>query len=306
MFYAPNKLEKGDKVALIAPSGSIIDSSRIDFAMTYFRNLGLQPVEGFNIRNINGHVAGTEENRAKELNQAFADESIKGIFCIRGGNGAAKILDRIDYDLIKRNPKCFYGYSDISVIHAALNQKVGLITYHTPMAAEFNFSQADPYTLAQFETYIFNPYKVGIFELPKDKHLEFLVPGKAKGLLCGGNLAALASTMGTPYEIDTRGKIFFIEEVGESPIKIDRRINAFRLAGKLSQCAGIIFGDFTNCTTDIVHSLSLETVIEQLELSVPTIRNIPCGHDIPTASLPLGVEVEIDSDENNIKIIGLP
>jgi len=311
-MYSQVKLQQGDRVALIAPSGSIASAERVDYAVEYFKKLGLIPVEGANCRNIYGHLAGTDDQRAADFNWAFADESIKAVFCIRGGNGAAKILDKINFEQIKKNPKCFYGYSDISVLHAAINQKTGLITYHTPMASEPNFAEADAYTLAQFEQYIFEPRRTGPIETPDDwtpdvlnttflkatpggQPPQFLNKGTAEGLLCGGNLAAISGTMGTPYEIDTRGKIFFIEEVGQRPPHIDRRLNAFKLAGKFDECAGVIFGGFTNCKASDKYSLDIPTIIHNLGLKVPVIWNFPCGHDLPTASLPLGAKVRMDS-----------
>jgi len=302
IMYVPASLQAGDQDALIAPSGSIGDGAHVDYAVEFSRRLGLVPVEGASCRKINGHLAGTEAERAADFNWAFGDPDIKGVFCIRGGNGAAKILDKIDFDLIRANPKGFYGYSDISVLHAAINQRTGLITYHTPMLAEPNFQQADVYTLDQHRRYIFDPGYKGGLELPEG-NLDFLVEGTAEGMLCGGNLAALSGTMGTPYEIDTRGKIFFIEEVGQSPPHIDRRLNGFRLAGKLSHCAGIIFGQFTNCAGAGRLSLDVEAVIRSLGLTVPVIWNFPCGHELPTTSLPMGAVARMDSRAGTLTIV---
>lgn len=295
----PTPLQKGDKVALIAPSSPISDGSRIDYAVEYIKNLGLVPIEGANCRKSHGHLAGSDKERAHDLNLAFANPDIKGIFCIRGGNGVVRLLDKIDYSAIKENPKFFCGYSDISLLLNVIHQKTGLITYHTPLLGEPNFAEADPFTLSQFEQYIFNPKAITNNFLPPGYNLDFW-PNEpanliAEGQVCGGNLSGISVLMGTPFELDTRGKIFFIEVVGERPQRVDRMLHGMRLAGKFDQCVGVIFGDFTNCKPDGVYPcLDIPTIIKELELTVPTIWNFPCGHILPTTSFPIGGVMRID------------
>ena len=300
----PNPLKKGDRVALITPSSPIAKDENVEFAIGYFKKLGFEPVEGANCRRQYGHLAGFDSERAADFNWAFGDDSIKGVFCIRGGNGAAKILDRVDFGAVAKNPKLFCGYSDISALHAAIHQKTGLITYHTPLAGDESFTVADGYTLAQFEKYILNPNAKGAIEKPPGHSWEFLVEGKAEGPLCGGNLSCLSALMGTPYELDTEGKIFFIEEVGEKPPRIDRKLNAFKMAGKFDGCVGVIFGGFTNCKIDNpASSLDILTIVKNLELKVPVVWGFPCGHSLPTASLPLGANARLDSANSSIELI---
>jgi len=291
----PKPLKPGDRVALIAPSSPILSVERLDYAVAYVESLGLEPVVGESCRSMYGHLAGTDATRAADVNWAFADASIAGIFCIRGGNGAAMVLDRIDFDTAMANPKFFCGYSDISALHAALNNR-GLATYHTPMAAELNFAQADAYTLGLLAQLVLSPVDTGEIPLPEGHSTKTLVGGIAEGAICGGNLSSLSALMGTPYELDTRGKILFIEEVGTNPPRVDRMLNGWRLAGKFDQSAGVIFGDFTNCDPiDPAHSLSISEILHNLNLKVPSIYNFPCGHILPTASLPFGMAMRLDA-----------
>jgi len=299
----PKALTKGDKVALIAPSSPVLNEERLDFAISYIKGLGLLPVAGKSCRSHYGHLAGTDELRAADINRAFRDADIAGIFCIRGGNGAAKTLDKINFDLVRNNPKFFCGYSDITALHAAIN-KTGLATYHTPMISEASFAAADEYTLGQLEKYVFNPLATGIVETPKEHIPKTLTEGIAEGIICGGNLSCLSALMGTPFEIDTKDKIFFIEEVGTNPPRIDRMLNGLRLAGKFDDCAGVIFGDFTNCNYDNpAFSLEIPEILQNLNLKVPAIYNFPCGHILPTASLPFGLAARLNAHQNTLEIV---
>ena len=306
----PNPLKKGDKVALIAPSSPISDPARVDYAVDFIQSLGLVPVEGANCRKSHGHLAGSDSQRAADLNWAFSDPEIKGIFCMRGGNGVVRLLDKIDYEAIAQNPKFFCGYSDISILLNTINQRTGLVTYHTPLLSEPNFAQADPYTLEQFTRYIFDPTATGQLAFPQGVAMDVWenhpTHTTATGTICGGNLSGLSVLMGTPYEIDTKGKIFFIEVVGERPQRVDRMLHGMRLAGKFDQCTGVIFGDFTNCGQDGVYpALDIPTIIAELELTVPVIWNFPCGHILPTASFPIGVPSVLDT-QTKVLSIGTP
>ena len=299
----PKALRTGDKVALIAPSSPIQNPERLEYAVSFVKSLGLEPVAAKSCHSHYGHLAGDDATRAGDVNRAFGDAAISGIFCIRGGNGAARTLDKIDFDIIKSNPKFFCGYSDITALHAALN-RVGLATYHTPMASEVNFAEADDYTLDLFKRFVFCPHDIDEIPLPSEHNTQTLVGGTAEGILCGGNLSSLATLMGTPYEIDTKGKILFIEEVGTNLPRVDRILNGLRLAGKFEQCTGVIFGDFTNCDPiEPSFSLTMPEILSALNLTVPCIYNFPCGHILPTASLPLGASVRLDATNCKLHIM---
>ncbi|MCL2841030.1 MAG: LD-carboxypeptidase [Defluviitaleaceae bacterium] len=300
----PKALVKGNKVALVAPSSPVAGDVRLDYALSYVTNLGFDVVVGESCHSSYGHFAGEDSVRAGDINRFFKDTSIHGIFCIRGGNGAGKILDKIDYEAIKKNPKPFFGYSDVSALNIAINQRTQLVTFHTPMFSEPNFADADTYTLSHLERFIFDTRFSGLVEYPENHQPKTLVSGIAEGALCGGNLSCFSATMGTPYEIDTAGKIFFIEDVGINPPRIDRMLNGLRLAGKFDNCAGIIFGDFTNCPPiDPNYSLEIPEILHNLNLNCPAIYNFPCGHLIPTTSLPMGAIVKFDGVSCTLEVL---
>lgn len=304
-LHRPAPLKSGDKVALIAPSGPLLEASRLKFAMRYLKDLGLIPVCGESCLARLGYLAGDDGLRARDINWAFEDAEIRGIFCIRGGYGAARILDAIDYEIIRRNPKFFSGYSDITALHIAINQKAGLMTFHTPMLCEAGFRRADAYTLANFNKYMFETGVNGDIFNPPGRIWEFLVDGRAEGMLCGGNLTVITSLLGTAYEIDTRGKIFFLEDVGEEPYKIDRMLNQIQMAGKFDKTLGIIFGDFSKCGPDAAaaeSTFSIPEIILRLGLKMPILYGFACGHCTPTASLPLGAIAVLDSFTNSFTI----
>ena len=299
-LHRPAPLKAGDKVALVAPSGPLLIPERLDFAIRWLEDRGLVPICAESCTARHGYLAGEDDLRARDINLAFKDANIKGIFCIRGGYGAARILDRINYDIVRKNPKFFCGYSDVTALHTAINQRAGLMTFHTPMLCQADFCHADPYTLGHFEKYMFKTdISGGIFN-PMGRKWEFVSGGRAVGLLCGGNLSVITSLMGTTYEIDTKDKIVFFEDVGEEPYKIDRMLTQLRLSGKLDAAAGIIFGDFADCD-----AVEVKEIIRGFAkcLKIPILYNFACGHCAPTASLPLGTVAALDSFVNSLQIM---
>lgn len=302
------KLRKGDRVGLIGTSG-VISEDRLREGIEFVKKIGLEPVVGESCRGEYGYLSGSDELRAGDLNRFFEDKSIAGIFCMRGGYGAPRILDLIDYEMIKRNPKIFIGYSDITALHIALNQKSDLITYHSPMPSTEFYQEVDEYTLKNFLKNIMEDESVAekkSVENPVGQEIAALVHGEAQGELIGGNLTLIASLMGTPYEIDTRGKILFLEDIDEEPYRIDRMLTQLRLAGKFREAAGIILGSFANCEAkNPEKSLTLEEVIEDIIVSAgkPAIKNLAAGHCLPTLTLPLGKVVKISSEPESIEII---
>lgn len=303
-LHRPTPLKAGNKVALIAPSGPLLHTQRLNYAMRYLNGLGLIPICGESCHVRHGYLAGRDYLRARDINRAFGDADIKGIFCIRGGYGAARILDRINYDAARHNPKFFCGYSDVTALHSAFNQRANLVTFHTPMLCEASFQRADTYTLGYFNKFMFETSINGDLNNPPARMWKFLTNGRTQGRLCGGNLTVIASLLGTPYELDTKGKIIFLEDIGEEPYKIDRMLNQLQMAGKFDDAVGIVFGDFTDCESDdAASSLSIQEIIGGLHFKIPVLYNFACGHCTPTASLPLGTTASLDSAANSFKII---
>lgn len=303
------KLNRGDKVALIGTSG-VIPEERLLEGIEFVKKIGLNPVVGDSSRANYGYLSGSDQLRADDFNRFFKDKSIAAIFCMRGGYGAPRILDLIDYEMVKKNPKIFIGYSDITALHIALNQRCNLVTYHSPMPSTEFYKGVDEYTLNSFLNNIMDGVKSNISnEIIKNiepQEIIELIPGIAQGELVGGNLTLIASLMGTPYEIDTKGKILFLEDVDEEPYRIDRMLTQLRLAGKFKEAEGIVLGSFTNCNSkNPEKSLTLEEVIRDTLFSAgkPMIKNLTAGHCLPSLTLPLGKKVKMDTRDGSLEIL---
>ncbi|HCW54440.1 MAG TPA: LD-carboxypeptidase [Clostridium sp.] len=293
----PQPLKCGDKIALIAPCGPV-KQDRIEASIRSIEELGLNVVLCESCTCSRGFLAGkSDKSKADEVNHIFKDKNIKGIFAMRGGYGASRILPMLDYDLIKANPKVFVGYSDVTALHIAFNQKCGFITFHGPMASTELYKGVDEYTINSFKKNIFSNEPLGIIENPNGETLKTLVKGNAEGILTGGNLSLLVSSIGTKYEINTKNKILFIEEVGEEPYRIDRMLLQLKQSGKFKDAAGIVLGQFTKCDPcEPEKSLTLEEIFDELICSEnkPVLYNISCGHSVPTMTLPLGAKARIE------------
>lgn len=301
----PKPLQKGDKVAIIAPA-SPSDKNLIDKCIASLNELGLKVVIGESCLSEHGFLSGTDDIRANDINCMFADKNIKGIFALRGGYGCARLLDLIDFKLIKKNPKIFIGYSDITALHIAINQKSKLITYHGPMISTELIKGLDEYSADYYKKFIFEHEKIEDLLNPEGNSLEIINNGIASGELIGGNLSLICSSLGTKYEINTKNKILFLEEVDEVPYKVDRMLTHLKQSGKLKEANGIILGAFTNCIApNNKKSLSLQEVFNEiiLPLKKPTISNLACGHCLPTLTLPLGEKVLLDANNKKIKIL---
>lgn len=308
MKNKPLPLKLGDKVAVVAPS-SATDEKTVHNGERKLRAMGLNPVMFPTCYTNYGHLAAPDIERARDINGAFKDESIKAIICLRGGYGTPRILNLLDYEMIKNNPKVFIGFSDITSLHIAFNQLCNMTTFHGPMATS-NFAKLindkfefEPYTYNSIRQNIFTNEKVGEHVNPKNESLESNCKGEALGELIGGNLSLLVSTMGSPYEIDTKGKILFIEEVNEPIYKIDRMLTTLSLAGKFEECSGLIFGTFTGCDREEKSyegglDLTLQEVINNtvVPFNKPIIYNFKAGHSFPQPTLPFGTKVKIDAD----------
>lgn len=300
----PRKLKLGDTVGIPAPA-SPVDRGEIEAAAIWLKRLGLKVRFGRTLSLRCGYLAGDDGVRAEELNLMFADPGIAAIICARGGYGTARIADRLDYTMISRNPKVFWGYSDISFLHAAIGKFSGLVTFHGPMMIDLTERAAGedgchhvrphPLTLAGFAG-LLRPAPLHYTEAISPLHT--LVPGEACGPLTGGNLSLIVSTLGTPYELDTRGKLLLIEEIDEEPYRIDRMLNQLWQAGKLSEAAGIVVGDFRNCQpSKPQESLSLGEVLQDYlgRAGKPALAGFRIGHCSPNTAVPLGVEAKLST-----------
>lgn len=308
----PRALQPGDTVGLITPATYVSDPDSLVLAERTIRYFDLKPKFGANVRKRNGYLGGTIEERLSDLHAMFADPEVKAIFAVRGGYGSGQLLDRIDYGLIRRNPKIFLGYSDITALHLGIHQRTGLVTFHGPVT----LSAFTDYTIENFRKVLFEPTPAGTLANPPETNLlrprhttRTIRPGKARGPLIGGNLSLIAATMGTPFEIDTRGKILFLEDVGEQPYSIDRMLTHLRLAGKLQAAAGIVFGECSECgpreyKPSFASTLSLGEVLDEILglLRIPVVTGLTIGHTADQLTLPLGVTATLDASRGEITL----
>ncbi len=324
-------LRPGDSIALVAPAG-VLDRVRMDLVAERLREMGFKVEYGDELFREQGYLAGTDEQRAEQLNAAFRDPRIKAIFPGTGGYGTTRILDRLDYDAVRAHPKIFVGFSDITALHLAISQRTGLITFHspnpmwglgspenlTPLSAHWFWRAivADRYqgrsigyliSATGWSADFDQPQLVSVCQLEPPVGL---VSGTASGRLSGGNLSLVAALMGTPFEIQTKDKVLFLEDIGEAPYRIDRMLCTLKLAGKLSGISAAVLGQFTRREEEVTsdEKTTIDEVLDEYfkPLGVPVIKNFPIGHHRCNITLPIGARCEIDADEGTIRLLEDP
>jgi muramoyltetrapeptide carboxypeptidase len=312
----PKALRRGDTIGVVVPAGPL-DRERFDRALDRVRQRGFGIKTYGDIYRSQGYLAGDDATRAHALMAAFADPETSAVWCARGGYGAVRLLEQIDFDVIRRNPKVFVGFSDISILHAAIQQQTGLITFHGPNLQDGFGKPADMLPtneaalwrsiLAEQQTSTAG-YSVATAtaEFPE---MRTIVGGIASGRLCGGNLAVICGLMGTPYEIETADRILFLEDVSERVYRIDRYLAQLSLAGKLQSAAGIFLGSFSYEDDEPADSqTSIAALLEEYcrGLKIPVLAGFPAGHAQYNLTLPMGALVEIDADSRCIRILENP
>jgi muramoyltetrapeptide carboxypeptidase len=307
----PAGLQSGDIIGLVAPA-SPLSQELLRAAVESLRRRGYHVKLTPEIHERRGYLAGADESRANAINSLIRDPEVKAIICLRGGYGSPRILDRIDYEALRRRPKPIIGYSDITALLIAVRQQAGIVTFHGPMAREWAMTRGlTPFSEKYYWdllTRVDSPSFVnwGGERVPGMKAPATLVPGQADGRLTGGNLSVICATLGTPFEIDTRGCILFIEEVGEKAFRIDRMLNQLRLAGKLRSSRGILLGSFAGCDfKDPDGDLSLPEIFADYlgGLGIPVLAEYPAGHIADQALLPLGVLVRLDATQKKLTLL---
>ncbi len=304
----PHALRPGDTVGLITPSSYVSDPDELEFAARVVRFFDLRLKTGKNVGQRAGYLAGSVAQRVSDIHDMFRDPDVKAIFAVRGGYGAAQLLDHLDYDLIRRNPKIFLGYSDITALHLAIRKRAGLVTFHGPVA----ISHLSAWSQNGLRKALFETQPIGLVTNPPDPNalrpshtMRTVRAGKARGELAGGNLTLISTTLGTPFEIETRGRILLLEDVEEDIYRIDRMLTHLRLAGKLDGVAGIVFGECKNCPPQGHSSAySLGEVIDYLlgPLNIPVLFGLSFGHTDDQVTLPLGVMASLDAGAQQLVV----
>lgn len=304
----PRRLAAGDTVGLVLPASASFAADDIAFAREQLEAVGLKVAVGAHAYDRHGYFAGTDRDRADDLNRMFEDDRIRGIVCYMGGWGSPRVLPYLDYDLIARKPKVLAGFSDITALLNAVHQRTGLVTFHTPTGS----STWETYSVENFRRVVMTPEPAGILS-PPEKRTDVLVDrvnrvlrlrgGRATGRLAGGNLTLLAALMGTPYEIETSGAILFAEDVREEIYRIDRMLTQLALGGKFDAMAGFVFGRCTDC--DLRPSpFSLEDVLRDRfgGGTKPAISGLSFGHIEKKLTLPVGVLATLDADAGTLRL----
>jgi muramoyltetrapeptide carboxypeptidase len=307
----PPRLKPKALVGLIAPGG-VVSDSLIQKCVANLESLDFHVRVGRNIRAQHGGYAGTVEERLEDLHDMFSHREVEAIWTARGGSGALALLSRIDYGLVRRTPKILIGYSDITALHLALLRHAGLVSFHGPVASstfsEFSVAHmlgvlSEPATKRELPIAEENLAKAD--EMPQFKPRTFRA-GTAEGRLVGGNLSLLCATVGTPYGIQGRGHLLFLEEVGEAPYRIDRMLMQLQLARVLADASGVAMGVFQDCEpTDRDPSLTLaETLAERMaQAKVPAAYGLSFGHITQQVTLPVGVRARFDADARKLTLL---
>lgn len=297
----PPRLRAGDTVGLVAPAG-IFDLKYIEVVQQYLTRLGLKTKQGKHIFDRYGYLAGQDSDRAQDLNDMFADDSVAAILAIRGGWGCNRILPLLNYPLIRSHPKILMGYSDITALLLALNARSQIITFHGPVAT----STWTPFMLDYLKRILFDGETVKLQNTNSPEgQVQTIVPGKAKGKLVGGNLSVLSAMVGSPYLPSWYKSILFVEDTNEDIYRVDRMLTQLKNAGILNQISGFIFGQCSDCSQGDEPSLTLMQVLQDhiLPLEIPAWYGSMIGHIQDKFILPIGMSVEINATVGTIELL---
>lgn len=308
----PRALKKGSTVGIVAPASPPFEEGDLEFSFQWLTKLGLRWKVGKHVSDRLGDLAGSDEDRLSDFHAMWEDPDVDAILPARGGNGSVRLLDRIDFDLIAKNPKILIGYSDITGLLIPIHQETGLITFHGPTAGSFFES---PYTYRYFELAMMQPKPLGVIGDPplKDAWNPEYPPsrlviseGRARGRLVGGCLSLIRQLMGTPWEIDTTNKLLFVEDFEEEPHNLDRMLTQLELAGKIDAAAGIIIGECASCRPGdsrrnrLALNFSVEAMLKEKfsNLGKPVVYGMRLGHSREKFTLPLGVNAYLRADKS--------
>jgi muramoyltetrapeptide carboxypeptidase len=310
----PPRLRPGSTVALVSPGSPVAEDFDVQLARESFEAMGLRVRLGRSVRERRGYLAGTDRERAADLNEMFADPAIDAVFALRGGWGTARILPAVDFETIRRNPKILLGYSDVTSLLNAVRARSGVVTFHGPMG----ISRWTPYPLQHLRRVLFdgelvefrNPEGAGDDLVQRENRVRTITPGVARGRLVGGNLSVLAGIVGSGYVPEWDGSILFLEDVDEGIHRMDRMLTQLALAGVLGAIRGLVFGKCTDCGTEGspgggYGSLTLDQVLADhvAPLGIPAWSGAMIGHVVDQWTLPVGVEVEIDASRGALRML---
>jgi len=302
----PPKLHPGDVIGICAPASPPRKQDSIESGIRYLESAGFRIKMGKHIFFRRGYLAGTDVQRASDVNAMFADKSVKAIFTVRGGYGSQRILPLLDYRLIRRNPKILVGYSDITALQCALLAKIGLITFSGPFVSGEMSNKLQGHAEELFWSCLMSPQPPPPI---KNVFRDRLISNKRKtagGRLIGGNLSIISTLVGTPYFPSIPDPIYVLEDVGEQPYRIDRMLQHLHLAGVFSHARGIGLGNFTDCIpVPGKPSLTLQDVVRETFRSsqCPIVSGLPVGHIKNSIPFPIGVRAQLDGKKGTLRFL---
>jgi muramoyltetrapeptide carboxypeptidase len=307
----PRRLTAGDTVGLVAPASATFNSVDLEIARESLQALGLTVKVGKHLLGRHGYLAGSDKDRAADINTFFADTSVRAVLPIRGGWGSSRVLPYLDFDIIRKNPKVVLGFSDITALLLSIHARSGLVTFHGPNG----LGRWDAWSVDYLKRVLFNAEAVRM-ENPKDlsdrnsltqteNRVQTITPGTARGRLAGGNLTVLTAILGSPYLPDWDGAILFLEDVGEDLYRVDRMFTQLKLAGVLQKIRGVVFGTCAECGPgEGFGSLTMEEILADhiKPLGVPAWFGAMIGHQMPQWTVPVGIEATIDATHGTITL----
>lgn len=301
----PKPLHKGDTIGLVGISGALQQAEeKYPRMMEAIEAMGYKVIVADSCREVYGYLSGTDASRARGLNRMFADDRVDAVVCMRGGYGVARMLDLVDFDVIRANPKILLGYSDITALHTAIHQKVGMVTFHGPMPSTC-WPRFDDYTRDSMVRALSSTKPLGVLKNPEGVEPRCVVPGRCEGQIVGGNLTLIASACGTPYALDATDKVLLLEDIGEKIYHLDSMLTQLRQAGMFEKCAGVVLGGFTNCIVEYPdYALVLDDIIRDIIVPAgkPVLANMAIGHMDTKMTVPLGVNCVLDATAGTLEI----
>jgi muramoyltetrapeptide carboxypeptidase len=295
----PAALKRGAKIGVVAPAGCV-DCESLSAGVEAIRSEGYEVELAPSILDRKGYLAGDSERRARDLEAFFCRSDLHAIFCARGGFGSVQLLSHLN-PALAAHPKIFAGYSDLTILLNWLLQRCGMVTFHAPMVAMELARGLSPRSKDFFWRILTGERKVWKIELA-----ESIRPGKAEAEMLGGCLSVFVTTLGTSYEFDTAGKLLFLEDVGEKPYRVERMLTHLKMAGKLENLAGLVFGDFTEC--DGEGPRDIRQIIAELfhKARYPVVMGMPAGHGQENLTLPFGVRMALDGSVGTLALLESP
>jgi len=306
----PRPLPPEGTIGVAAPSSPVEQSSEIDRGIRWWRERGYRVKLSPHVRERDDYVAGDPRGRAADLNALFADGEVDVVQVLRGGYGCSEVVPHLDFDAIAADPKPLVGYSDVTVLHVAIRQRTGLVTFYGPGLAGVGAADRGDFTRERLLRALSNAAPLGeVPARPDDPYLGAYGSGRASGRLLGGCLWLLRETLATPWELDADGAILFFEDVHLQPWHADGILTQLRHAGKLDRLAGVVVGEMYQCETwrdpkPWLRSRSMEDVLERhlADLGIPVVFNLPLGHGKHLCTIPLGVRATVDADARTLTI----